>query len=52
MIEGMNKLVDAFASIWSAIFSAPLFGALTWGYFLVACTLIEIFIVFFIWRLK
>lgn len=52
MLEGINNLVSAFAAMWSAIFSAPLFGALTWGYFIVACVIIEIFITYFIWRLK
>jgi len=52
MLDGINALLQCFANMWTAIFDAPLYGALTWGYFLVSVLVINIFISFFIARMK
>lgn len=52
MLEGINALLAAFGALWSAVFQAPLYGSLTWGYFLVSVSIIGIVISFFVARLK
>lgn len=52
MLEGINALLQCFANMWTAIFAAPLYGDLTWGYFLIAVLVLDIFISFFIARMK
>lgn len=52
MLDGINSILNAFGSVWNSIFNAPLYGSLTWGYFLVSCSVIGILISFFISRLK
>ena len=52
MLEGINALLSAAGDMWTSFVEAPLYGSLTWGYFLIACAIMEIFIVFFIGRLK
>ena len=52
MLDGINALLSAFGSMWSAVFSAPLYGDLTLGYFSVAVVVLGILISFFIARLK
>lgn len=52
MIEGINALIQAFGLIFKAVFDAPLYGDLTWGYFVVGCSVIGIMISFFIARMK
>lgn len=52
MIDGINALVQAFGSMWQAIFNAPFYGALTWGYLLVAILIMDIFITFFMSKIK
>lgn len=52
MLEGINALLGAAGDMWSAFIQAPLYGSLTWGYFLIAAAIMDIFIVFFIGRLK
>lgn len=52
MLDGVNALLNAFGSIWSAVFSAPLYGDLTLGYFLIAVAVMGILVSFFIARLK
>lgn len=52
MLEGLNALIQAFGLIFSAIFNAPLYGEVTWGWFLVSCSVIGIMITFFIGRMK
>lgn len=52
MIDGINALLDAFGLIWSAIFNAPFYDSLTWGYLLIAFSVMGILISFFVARLK
>lgn len=52
MLNGINALLDAFGSIWSSVFSAPLYGDLTLGYFSIAVAVMGILISFFVDRLK
>lgn len=52
MLDGINALLSAFGSIWSAVFSAPLYGDLTLGYLSIAVAVMGILISFFIARLK
>lgn len=52
MLDGINALLQCFSNMWQAIFSAPLYGELTWGYFLISVLVIDIFISFFIARMK
>lgn len=52
MLDGINALLQCFSYMWDAIFSAPLYGSLTWGYFLISVLVIDIFISFFIARMK
>lgn len=52
MLNGINALIEAFSLIFTAIFTAPLYGDLTWGMFLIGCTVIGIMISFFIARMK
>lgn len=52
MLDGINAFLDAFGLMWTAIFTAPLYGALTWGYFTIAVAVIGILISFFIARFK
>ena len=52
MLDGINALLQCFKSMWTAIFNAPLYDSLTWGYFLIAVLVIDIFISFFIARMK
>ena len=40
MLDGINALLSAFGSIWSAVFSAPLYGQLTLGYFSIAVAML------------
>lgn len=52
MLDGVNALIESIGLIWQALFDAPLYGALTWGYFLVSVAAIGILVSFFIGRLK
>jgi len=52
MLDGINALLQCFANMWQAIFSAPLYDELTWGYFLISVLVVDIFISFFIARMK
>lgn len=52
MLDGINALLQSFGLIWQAVFSAPLYGDLTWGYFLIATTVMGILISFFVARFK
>lgn len=52
MLDGLNAIFDSFGLIWDAIFNAPLYDDLTWGYFLIASSVMAIFISFLIARLK
>lgn len=52
MLEGINALMDSFGMIWSSVFSAPLYGDLTLGYFSIAAAVMGILISFFVDRLK
>lgn len=52
IIDGLNALISAFSLIFQAIFQAPLYQGLTWGYFLIACSIMAILISFFISRFK
>lgn len=52
MLDGVNALLQSFGLIWQAVFSAPLYGDLTLGYFSIAVVVMGILISFFIARLK
>lgn len=52
VIDGVNALIQCFGMMWEAVFNAPLYGALTWGYFLISVIVISIMISFFIGRMK
>lgn len=52
MLDGINALLNAFGSIWDAVFSAPLYGDLTLGYFSISVVVMGILISFFIARFK
>lgn len=52
MLDGLNALISCMKNLWNAIFAAPLYGELTWGYFLISCTVVGILVSFFIARLK
>lgn len=52
MLDGLNALIQGFGLIFKAVFDAPLYGEVTWGFFIVACTVISIMISFFISRMK
>lgn len=52
MLEGINALLESFGMIWTSIFSAPLYGDLTLGYFSISVVVMGILISFFIARLK
>lgn len=52
MVDGVNALLKAFGLIWQAVFTAPLYGSLTWGYFVIAVAVMGIFLTFFIGRMK
>lgn len=52
MLDGINALLSVFGTFWQAIFSAPLYGSITWGYFLLALEVMAILISFFIQRFK
>lgn len=52
MLEGINAFLDCFGMMWKAVFDAPLYGALTWGYFVISVSVIGILISFFIARFK
>lgn len=52
MLEGINALIQCFKFLWDAFFTAPLYGDLTWGYFLIAVAVMDIFIIYFIGRFK
>lgn len=52
MLDGINALMESFGMIWQSVFSAPLYGDLTLGYFSIAVAVMGILISFFIARLK
>lgn len=52
MLDGFNAWLQAFGLIFKAVFEAPLYGDLTYGWFIVGCTVIGIMISFFIGRMK
>lgn len=52
MLDGINALITCFGDFWTAIFDAPLYDSLTWGWFLVSCLVIDILITFLIAKLK
>ena len=52
MLEGINALMLSFGKIWGSVFSAPLYGDLTLGYFSIAVAVMGILISFFVDRLK
>lgn len=52
MLDGINALLDVIGFWWTALFEAPLYGPLTWGYFLISVTIMDIVITFFIAKLK
>lgn len=52
MLDGINALISCFGYFFTAIFEAPLYGDLTWGWFLVCVSVMGVLISFFIARLK
>lgn len=52
MLDGINAFLDAYGLIFKAVFNAPLFGSLTWGYFIISVAIIGIMLSFFIARFK
>lgn len=52
MLDGINALLNCFGYFWQAIFAAPLYGDVTWGWFLLAVNLMAVLISFFIARFK
>lgn len=52
MLDGLNAVFDAFGYMWTAIFDAPLYGELTWGYFAISACIMSILISFFVDRFK
>lgn len=52
MLDYINAWIEVFGMIWTALFEAPLYGSLTWGYFCISCTVMGILISFFIARFK
>ena len=52
MLEGLNAWIEVFGLIFAAVFNAPLYGELTYGWFLVGSAVIGIMITFFISKMK
>lgn len=52
MLDGFNAWIQGFGLIFFALFNAPLYGDLTYGWFIVGSTVIGIMISFFIARMK
>lgn len=52
MLDGINALLESYGLMFQAIFSAPLYGNLTWGFFSISVIIIGILISFFVARLK
>ena len=52
MLDGLNAWIEAFGLIFAAVFNAPLYGELTYGWFIVGSAVIGIMITFFISKMK
>lgn len=52
MLDGINALIQCVGFFWQSIMSAPLYGSLTWGWFLISVAIMGILVSFFIARLK
>ena len=52
MLDGINSLIGAAGDMWNSFMNAPLYGSLTWGTFLIACCIMDIFIVYCVGRFK
>ena len=52
VLDCINDWIDVFGMFWTAIFTAPLHGSLTWGYFCISVAVMGILISFFIARFK
>ncbi len=51
MIDALNDLIYAFSYVFQKVFSAPLYGSMTWGWFLIATTIMGILITYFVSKL-
>lgn len=51
MIDALNDLIYVFSYVFYNMFSAPLYGAMTWGYFLIGTTIMGILISYFVSKL-
>ena len=52
MLDGINALLECFGLFWTSVFNAPLYGSLTYGYFVISVAVMGILISFFIARMK
>lgn len=52
MLEGFNAWIESLGLIFASVFNAPIYGDLTFGWFIVGSTVIDIMISFFIARMK
>lgn len=51
MLDALNSLIYAFSYVFYQMFSAPLYGEMTWGYFLIGTTIMGILISYFVSKL-
>lgn len=52
MLNGINNMIQAIRILVYSIFSLPFYDSVTWGHFVVACTIMAILISFFVNRMK
>lgn len=52
MLDGINTLIQCVGLFWSMLMDLPFIGALTWGYFLIACALMSVMVTLFFAKMK
>lgn len=52
MLDGINALFQSVGIFWTMLMELPFIGELTWGYFLIAVAVMNIFVTFLIFKLK
>ena len=52
MLDGINALLQSFGLFWSMMMDLPFIGQLTWGYFIIAVVVLDVFMSFLLFKFK
>lgn len=52
MLDGINALLQSVGIFWAMLMNLPFIGTLTWGYFLIAVVVMEVFVTYLVFKFK